>query len=70
MEKKDTTLNVTDVADAEKKVVEIEEEEIQHSPSGWKNKLESSLYRKKFIYTLCLLFGNFMSVSRAFGLLW
>ncbi|XP_048245907.1 sodium-dependent glucose transporter 1A-like [Haliotis rufescens] len=27
----------------------------------WTNKLKSTLYRKKFLYTACLLFANFMS---------
>ncbi|XP_046558549.1 sodium-dependent glucose transporter 1A-like [Haliotis rubra] len=31
------------------------------SPRRWAEKLKSSIYRKKAIYTACLLFGNFMS---------
>ncbi|XP_046559263.1 LOW QUALITY PROTEIN: sodium-dependent glucose transporter 1A-like [Haliotis rubra] len=37
------------------------EEELDHTRRRWANKLRSTLYKKKFLYTACLLFGNFMS---------
>ncbi|XP_046566540.1 LOW QUALITY PROTEIN: sodium-dependent glucose transporter 1A-like [Haliotis rubra] len=36
------------------------EEELDHTRRRWTNKLRSRDYRKKFLYTACLLFGNFM----------
>ncbi|XP_067661056.1 sodium-dependent glucose transporter 1C-like [Haliotis asinina] len=37
------------------------EGELDQTRRRWTNKLKSTLYRKKFLYTACLLFGNFMS---------
>ncbi|XP_046360933.1 sodium-dependent glucose transporter 1A-like [Haliotis rufescens] len=34
---------------------------VASSPRRWADKLKSTVYRKKFLYTACLLFGNFMS---------